>query len=194
MKDIVLYDNFLPLDDFLKFRKLVTSSDFEWYLSKILVITPEYLNLPAGYKELKEAHEKIVNFNPEKDFVCDEIDNYQFTHMFFHNNMPLSKYYDEYIQPFISLLDMKSLLRAKINLNPRTEKNIRQGFHKDNTIDESFTSVFYFNTNDGYTEFENGEKVHDVENRLITFPSPYYHTGNSCTNNSYRIVLNLNYF
>ena len=56
MKDIVLYDNFLPLDDFLKFRKLVTSSDFEWYLSKILVITPEYLNLPAGYKELKEAH------------------------------------------------------------------------------------------------------------------------------------------
>ena len=38
--------------------------------------------------------------------------------------------------------DNKSLLRAKINLNPRTEKNIRQGFHKDNTIDESFTSVF----------------------------------------------------
>ena len=73
--------------------------------------------------------------------------------------------------------------------------NITRGSHpQDNTIDESFTSVFYFNTNDGYTEFENGEKVHDVENRLITFPSPYYHTGNSCTNNSYRIVLNLNYF
>ena len=178
MKDIILYDNFLPLDDFVKFKKLVTSSEFEWYLSKVLEITPGYLNLP----------------DPEKDFVCDEIDNYQFTHMFYHNNMPLSKYYDEYIQPFIRLLNMKSLLRAKINLNPKTEKNIRQGFHKDNKIDESFTSVFYFNTNDGYTEFQNGEKVHDVENRLITFPSPYFHTGNTCTNNSYRIVLNLNYF
>ena len=45
-----------------------------------------------------------------------------------------------------------------------------------------------------YTEFKNGKKVQDVKNRLVTFPSHLYHTGNTCTDNSYRMVLNLNYY
>tara|TARA_Y100001970_G_C13960666_1_gene712977 strand:+ start:314 stop:844 length:531 start_codon:yes stop_codon:yes gene_type:complete len=175
--NIQIKDNFLPLDTFLEFKKLVQSNKFGWYLCNVIDIPP--------------GTEKTIL---EKSFVCDQINNYQLTHFFYFDNAPQSKYYEECIRPFIDLLDIKSLIRAKINLNPKTEKTIRHGFHKDNDIDESFTSVFYFNTTNGYTEFENGEKIEDVENRLIKFPSHYLHSGNTCTNNSYRIVLNLNYF
>ena len=57
-----------------------------------------------------------------------------------------------------------------------------------------FTSILYLNTNDGYTEFENGTKIESIENRLITFPLSYRHTGTTCTNNPFRVVINFNYF
>ena len=168
--DIQIKDNFLPLDTFLKFEKLVQGNNFGWYLSEVIGLSDEFIA------------------------TCNKIDNYQFTHMFYYNNIPQSRYYEEYISPFISLLNIKSMLKAKINLNPKTEKNIKHGFHRDTYIDESFTSILYFNNTNGYTEFKNGEKVQDVKNRLVTFPSHLYHTGNTCTDNSYRIVLNLNYY
>jgi len=168
--DIIIKDNFLPLTDFLKFKNLIIKNTFEWYLSEIISSSDEF-NIP-----------------------CHKSDNYQFTHLFYYDNIPQSRYYEEYIYPFISLLNIKSMLKAKINLNPKTEKNIRHGFHKDTDIDESFTSILYFNNTNGYTEFKNGEKVQDVENRLVTFPSHHYHSGNTCTDNTYRIVLNLNYY
>ena len=170
MMDIIIKDNFLPLTDFLKFKNLITKNTFEWYLSEVIGLSEECIQ------------------------PCHIIDNYQFTHLFYYDNIPQSRYYEEYISPFISLLNIKSMLKAKINLNPKTEKNIKHGFHIDTDIDESFTSILYFNNTNGYTEFKNGEKVQDVKNRLVTFPSHLYHTGNTCTDNSYRIVLNLNYY
>ena len=50
------------------------------------------------------------------------------------------------------------------------------------------------NTNDGYTEFEDGTKVESVANRLVTFPANLKHTGTSCTDEKTRIVINFNYF
>ena len=57
-----------------------------------------------------------------------------------------------------------------------------------------FTSILYLNTNDGYTQFENGTKIESIENRLITFPLSYRHTGTTCTNQPFRAVINFNYF
>jgi len=57
------------------------------------------------------------------------------------------------------------------------------------------TGIFYLNTNNGETIFENGERVKSVENTFVTFPSNLRHTGttNTC-NAAYRVVLNFNYF
>ena len=56
------------------------------------------------------------------------------------------------------------------------------------------TSIFYVNTNNGYTKFEDGTKVESVANRMITFPSNMKHTGTSCTDEKKRIVINFNYY
>ena len=49
------------------------------------------------------------------------------------------------------------------------------------------------NTNNGYTEFENGVKIESVANRLITFPAGMKHRGTSCTDKKIRVVINFNY-
>ena len=56
------------------------------------------------------------------------------------------------------------------------------------------TSIYYVNTNNGYTKFETGEIVESVENRMVTFPSNIRHTGSSCSDEKIRVVINFNYF
>ena len=55
------------------------------------------------------------------------------------------------------------------------------------------TSIFYVNTNNGYTVFEDGTKVESVANRMLTFPSNLKHCGTSCTDKNIRSVINFNY-
>ena len=78
--------------------------------------------------------------------------------------------------------------------NHHDEKEKTDCFHIDNNYRDSITSIYYINTNDGYTEFEDGTKVESIENRLITFPTTTYHCGTTCTNQSLRILINFNYF
>ena len=56
------------------------------------------------------------------------------------------------------------------------------------------TSIFYVNTNNGYTKFEDGTKVESVANRMLTFPANMKHIGTSCTDEQTRVVINFNYF
>jgi hypothetical protein len=49
------------------------------------------------------------------------------------------------------------------------------------------------NTNNGYTEFEDGTKVESVANRIVTFPSVTKHRAVSQTDEQRRVVINFNY-
>ena len=81
----------------------------------------------------------------------------------------------------------------KLNCNYPTDKTMEHGFHID-TEENSKTSIFYMNTNNGYTKFEdNGEIVKSVQNRMITFDSSIIHSGSSCTDEYNRLVLNINW-
>ena len=75
-------------------------------------------------------------------------------------------------------------------------------FHVDgkeyiNTIRHNISKVivFYLNTNNGYTEFENKEigKVDSVINRALIFPISLKHRAVGQTDKAERIVMNINY-
>ena len=55
-------------------------------------------------------------------------------------------------------------------------------------------AILYLNTNDGYTCFEDGNKIKSIENRFVAFDSSLKHSGTTCTDEPRRIVLNINYF
>lgn len=116
----------------------------------------------------------------------NESNNFQFTHTFYGDELiPL--------KPILEKLNSISLIRIKANLLTKTHKHIEHGMHIDVYDPKITTAVFYINTNNGYTIFENGEKVFSKENTLVTFPSQIKHSGSSCTDEKVRIVLNMNY-
>ena len=98
---------------------------------------------------------------------------------------------------FFAKIDPKCILRVKANLQMRTTEIIENGFHWDYPADNyagAKTSIFYINSNDGYTEFEDGTRIESVANRLITFPLNMKHRGTTCTDKPFRLVINFNYF
>ena len=128
-----------------------------------------------------------------QDFKVEKNDgDFQYTHLFFDNNRINSEYFD-LIKSFLSLLNIKSIVRIKLNLTTRENKIKKFKFHTDFDFNCK-TAIFYFNTNNGKTIFKNKKEIESVENRIIIFPSNLEHTGTTHTDTNYRMVLNLNYF
>ncbi len=116
----------------------------------------------------------------------------QLTHCFYQFDVP-TQFFDN-VEFFREKLGMASLVRIKANLNPVTET---LQIHDDawhNDFDNMTTAIYYLNTNNGFTKFENGDKVNSVANRIVIFDSNLKHTGTSCTDSYARLLINLNYF
>ena len=104
------------------------------------------------------------------------------------------------MKSIIDIINPIAVIRIKANLLTKTPNIIENEFHIDlNDLSEEklkqvTTSIFYVNTNNGYTKFEDGTKVESVANRLVIFPANMKHTGTSCTDEKIRVVINFNYF
>ena len=129
----------------------------------------------------------------------DDILRFQFTHSFFLDCNRNSEYFP-ILNPILSKIQPISIWRIKANLRTRTSDIFESTFHVDmqelseEKLKQWTTSIFYVNTNNGYTEFEDGTKVESVANRLVSFPANLKHYGTSCTDEKTRIVINFNYF
>ena len=126
-------------------------------------------------------------FNNQKVLEDNHLDNYQFVNTFKDGNtaMPL-------LDVFKEKLNVSNFLRAKLNCTTRTNKIFEFKSHRDLDVN-CLVSIFYINSNNGYTKFENGQKIESIENRLITFNNNLKHNGTTSTNSQTRIVLNLCY-
>ena len=116
---------------------------------------------------------------------------YQYTHNFYrYVDKEPSQWYP-LIHDCLRELRPQKLERIKANLNPQTLSHSRGGYHID--VADVTTSIFYINTNNGWTEFHNGDKVECVENRMVIFDSNLEHEGVSCTDQLRKVVINFNY-
>tara|TARA_R100001594_G_scaffold7425_1_gene20075 strand:- start:546 stop:1085 length:540 start_codon:yes stop_codon:yes gene_type:complete len=164
-----ILDNFLLEDDFQSlYNLLLNDSSFPWYFN----------NSIAG---------DLQNLN-----------DFQFCHTFFttqntYLDKPLSPF-SHYLKPLLSKLSPHFLLRVKANLRPRTERNFLSKYHTDLSDLGNLTAIFYINSNDGYTEFEDGTIVNSIQNRILIFPGNLKHRGASPTDVKSRALLNINYF
>jgi hypothetical protein len=97
------------------------------------------------------------------------------------------------VDAILELLRPQLIIRIKANLLTITEEHKVHGMHVDNLIPGALTAIYYINTNNGYTIFEDGDKVESVANRLVVFPANTTHSGASCTDELRRVVINLNF-
>ena len=166
-------DNFLKQEDFDKIQKLMGEpSPLPWFYADRIVF--------------------------------EDDDKFQFIHAFYDNHMPMSPFTNE-LDSIINIIQPFSIVKIRAKLLTRTSEIVESSFHVDiplleENLTQWTTSIFYLNTNNGYTEFQDGRiementKVKSIANRMVTFPANLRHRGTSCTNERKRVVINFNYF
>ena len=132
-------------------------------------------------------------YNPFVDDENEHGDNYQFTHTFYKAPNGNNSEHIHILNPLFEKLKASLLVRVKANLNPRAVNPQLGTFHRDVKYD-CHTAIYYVNSNNGYTEFEDGSIVESVENRIVIFRSDKLHTGRNCNDENARVIINLNYF
>ena len=148
-------------------------------------------------KSLKNLSDTLLGvefpwyYNSSKSSI-DDAENYQFTHIFFSEKTIKTSHW-KLILPIIEKLEVKDLIRVKANLTPKKDINYKYPMHTDTDLKGHKTSVFYVNTNNGGTIFQNGKKAISKANRLVEFDSHQNHAGVDCTDQKVRVVINFNY-
>ena len=156
-------DNFLSDEDFCALSSVILSDHFYWFRNPIIT---------------KGAHS---NFG-------------QMYHQFYACNNDKQSDFFSVVQPLLCKLGQLVLFRVKANLNPCDSVNTMLGdFHTDFPGFQSTTAIFYLNTNNGWTEFEDSQKIFSKSNRLVVFPQEIRHVGFSCTDQPFRCLININF-
>ena len=162
MEEVTVRDNYLDQESFKIISENMEGDKFPWF------------------------------FNPEKILLPEfDLFNYQFTHLFYIDSVVKSAYFDM-LNPLISKLNTKALVRIKANLNPPSHKLIKYGIHKDQEY-KCKVAIYYLNDNNGYTMFGD-EKVESKQNRIVLFNTDMEHAGTNSTDCKNRMVINFNYF
>jgi len=184
-KNIKIEDNFLRQEDFNTLQEIIMRNTLHWEFS-------------YKYYALLESEWSTAVRHPPKSHE-DELDKFQFIHTFYENGQPASTFL-KLLNPILEILHPISIWRIRANLLTRLPNIVENSFHTDmaaNLSEEKqkqwTTSIFYMNTNNGYTLFEDGTKVESVANRMLTFPANVKHTGTSCTNQQSRVLINFDY-
>lgn len=163
--NILVQDNFLDKKYFEHLQGQILNSSFPWTVSTV--------------------HEKLSTTD------------YQFCHGVCHtengNHIIVSTFYNE-LKHLFEKMGVFFCVGAKLNLLKQQDKPLEHPLHIDwlDAPNNLLTSILYFNTCNGYTKFESGEKINSVANRLVTFPNYLKHSGavNTC-HEPHRIVLNI---
>ncbi|WP_415303394.1 hypothetical protein [Candidatus Pelagibacter sp. Uisw_090] len=120
--------------------------------------------------------------------------DFQFTHLFVDDGGKIVSKYFKILMPIIRKINPEKIYRIKANLTTKKDSNKKSLMHTDTNIENIKTAVFYCNTNNGSTLFQNGKKISAIANRIVIFDGHQKHCGVDCTDESIRTVININYF
>lgn len=165
-----IQDNFLQQEEFINLRDVITSFEFPWHYSSSVVY--EDTSGP-GF----------------------------FYHVIYGQDQPQSPFFNN-LGYILNQLNIFVLIRVRINLNHRLPTPHYSDFHTDvkgeavpweSGISHWTTSIFYIDTNNGYTELQDGTRIESVANRLVSFPLSTPHRFVSQTDEQTRHVINFGY-
>jgi len=178
MSNIKIEKNVLPKEDLKIIQNTLIDPKFPWYYS------------PRQVPEVVDESNNLLIKEASVDY-----EDY-FAHSFYSRTVQGSPSFN-IILKLINHIKPVAIIEARANFNINKNKVWYSGwhcdFHENKKLNHN-TSLFYVNTNNGYTEFKTGEKIMSEENTLITFKADNLHRACNQTDTPYRIVINLNYF
>ena len=168
-KKVQIFNNFLDQEVFLEIKKFIMSPRCQW---------------------------RYVNYIAHKDGRDNDNDGY-FVHSFkdchpqtFEDRYPESPHFPLIVK-ILDKIQYQNILRIRSSLYPRRDVQKPDPFHIDYNFPHR-VCIFYVNTNNGYTMFENGEKIPSVENQLATFDGSEKHCSVVQTDTPARYIVNIN--
>ena len=171
--NLEIIDNFLDKENFLAIKNFIMSPRCQW---------------------------RYVDFIAHKDGRDQDKDGY-FVHSFkdCHPQTLIDRFPESPKLPLLVKLMSKikekinyqNILRIRSSLYPRRDAQKPDPFHVDYDFSHN-VCIYYLNSNNGYTMFENGEKVPSVENQLVIFDGQKKHCSVVQTDTSARYIININ--
>jgi len=164
---IKIIDNYLSEKLMSDLEKFLLSNDFPYYYIE---------NIVLGSLGSKKS------------------DSFMFVHHLIENEKESSTVGNSITNMIMSNVPHKNILRSKINFYLNTNYLQLHDFHLDNSDNKDIKiAIFYINTNNGFTEFEDNSIVKSVRNRLVLFPGNLKHRSTNTTDKKNRINININY-
>ena len=152
-------------------------------------------NIFKGMKDLLMSNDFPYYYNNTVGDKEDTSDFY-FSHRLYDNNQQTSDFFNKIVPPILDRLEFEKLYRAKVNCYTKKHKHIPTKMHTDLKVNkvplQHTVALFSINNNNGYTFFENGDKVLSKENQLILFNGDIKHCSVAQTDKSIRINININ--
>ena len=185
MSEIKIVDKFIHPREHEELQNVMRQKDFPWTLAPKTGVMDN-----DGYGIRGQLESDAANpLNTQLNHWFSDYKYAQFSPFF------------KYVLPIVNQQRIVAISRIKANLQLCTENPIKSDYHVDLSLRYGIqdipephltTIIYYVNTNNGYTEFETGEKVESVANRAVIFPNTLRHRGVSQTDTHYRAVINLN--
>ena len=159
-------NNYLEDSIFANIKKLLFSFDIPWYF-------------------YENATDKSDDENARDFFYC---------HMLYDDDQIKSNFFNAIALPILGKLTFSKIIRIKINMYTANPQIIIQkpNYHVDFKYPHR-VALLNVNSNNGYTEFENGEKIVSEANQLLEFDGQNKHRAISQTDTDVRINININY-
>lgn len=159
----------------------------------VLNIKDDFLSKEDHQKLLRIFHDDI-EWRYNKNVVYDGEDSpeeYALVTSIYSQGWVMQREVFDILKKYVNA---DSWIRIKANFGPKRTKVMENALHVDykDTFTNQWTAVYYLTTNNGYTYFEDGQRVDSVANRLVVFPVDTMHSGTTSTDNN-RIVINLNW-
>ena len=174
-------DNFLIEHQFIALKNVITDNNFHWFYGTY------------GSGDNPKPTSGTYGSGDKQSFPGF------FYHVIYEDNAVFSPFYDSF-NHILEQLNATVLFRIRINLTPSLPEPQFADFHSDilgmpeEQLKQWTTSIFYINSNNGYTEFEDdGKVIESVENRLVSFPANIRHRMVTQTDGEPRILINFNY-
>ena len=119
--------------------------------------------------------------------------DFMFTNILYHDKKINADYYKLIVLPILERLKVKEdkLIRAKVNGYTRNNTKIKHELHTD-FKEQHEVCLLSMNTNNGYTEFEFGQKFQSIENSAIIFDGKLKHRSVTQTEERLKVNININ--
>ena len=116
--------------------------EFEAYLQlvKVIMETKFPWNFVNGKSEIRDG-------------------DFQFTHLFVDDGGKIISPYYKILFPILKKMNPEKIYRIKANLTTKKETNHKSLMHTDTKLDDIKTAVYYCNSNNGSTLFQNGKRI-----------------------------------